>query len=598
MEDLLEPCKLYFDTLERKAASEAEKFFNNLVKESKINIEENKIASKKYENELSHIDEAKQKIKKYKELEIFFIILIVIFGLVRTIFMFQQLYTSFSLLPIFIPVYIVLLGLSIFLIIYLSKSNRKKIVLLRNKKNTHLNNSKELLDQCNKIISPLLSLFDYSDPDTVFQKVTPLVQLDLIFDKEKLAYIDYLTSCGVENTNKKSSLVYIKSGAINSVPFVILKSKNHYMGSKTYHGSLVVSYPVTYRDSEGHTHTEIRHETLFASVIKPYPEYYYDEYLHYASRKGENLSFNRRPFYLQKIDNEKQYNKFIEKNMKKILKEKKNSSTFTELNNDEFEVLFHALNRDNEQEFRLLFTPLGQKAIVHLIKNSPYGDDFTYKKVKKLNSIFASHSLIGDRSCNPANYYSYSYDICKEKFISYCKDYFKSIFFEVAPILSIPIFQQYKKERFTYNKDLFPYNYSRLDHEAVANLFSEDIDKSDTQTIRKTKYITSVNSWDIFEIISHGYKAIPRVDMIPRIAGNGKTYLVPVHYNEYVANVTYNTAALCYEKEKDAQIKKKYLSKDIIDRFSPYFKKKTYNVGNNKVYFLLSGSDYNIFNNK
>lgn len=596
MKDLLEPCKLYFDKLKTKVEEEAASFFDDLVKKSKMNVEENKIASTKYEQEVELLNSAKKQIKKYKTIEVLFIILNIVFGLTRTIFLIQQILNKFNALFVFIPIYVVLLGLSIFFSIYLSKTNRNNLISLKKQENQHLSLSNKLLDECNNLIKPLLSLFDSSDPDVIFQKITPLIQLDSVFDKEKLAYIDHLTNCGVENTNNKSSLVYIKSGSLNDNPFIILKFLNHYMGTKTYFGSKVVSYTVTYTDSEGRTRTTTRVETLTASVTKPYPEYYYSENLHYASNIASNLSFTRRPFYINKIEEEKKYTKFIEKSMKQILKDNKNSKTFTELNNDEFEVLFHATNRDNEQEFRLLFTPLGQQAMVSLIKDSPFGDDFTYTKEKKLNTIFASHSLLSDRSCQPSNYYSYSYDICKEKFINYNTEYFKSIFFEVAPILAIPIFQQYKKEKYQYNPSLYPYNFSRLDHEVIANLFSQDIDTSATKTIRKTKYIKSINSWDLFDIESYGFKEIPRVDMIPRVAGNGKTYLVPVPYKEYIPNVTSHHVAVLKEIDRDSNLKNKYLSNEVINKYIPYAKTNTYNISNNKVYFIINKYDSKIFN--
>ena len=596
MKDLLEPCKLYFDKLENKVIDESTKFFDSLVKESKMNVEKNKAASLKYEKEVECLNNAKKQLKKYNSIKVILIVLTIIFGLARTIFLIQQIISGFDIYYVLIPVYVVLLGLSIFFIIYLSKNNREKIISFKDLENKHLIKSKELLDECNRLISPLLSLFDYSDPDVIFQKVTPLVQLDTIFDKEKLAYIDSLTSCGVENTNIKSSLVFIKSGSINDVPFIILKFLNHYMGTKTYFGSRVVSYTVTYRDSEGRSRTTTRFETLTASVTKPYPEYYYSENLHFASNIASNLSFSRRPFYLKKINDEKAYQKYIDKNMKQILKDNSKSKTFVEINNDEFEVLFHAIDRNNEQEFRLLFTPLGQKSVVSLIKDSPYGDDFTYTKDKKLNTIFASHALLSDRSCDPKNYFSYSYEICKDNFIKYNTEYFKSIYFEAAPILSIPIFQQYRKERFNYDSKLYPYNYSRLDHEVIANLFSQNIDSSATKTIRKTKYEKSINSWDIFNIESHGFDEHSKVDMIPKVAGNGKTYLVPVHYKEYTPNITRHKVAALKTSEKTKDIKNKYFSGDLFSRYTKYAKNKSYSYSKNKVYFLIDKYDSNIFN--
>jgi hypothetical protein len=78
---------------------------------------------------------------------------------------------------------------------------------------------------------------------------------------------------------------------------------------------------------------------------------------------------------------DKDNDKFVASRVKDLdkLEEKavKAGKTFTKLGNDEFEAFFGADDRDNEVEYRLLFTPLAILNEMDLIKNpAPFGDDF------------------------------------------------------------------------------------------------------------------------------------------------------------------------------------------------------------------------------
>ena len=592
MNDLLNPCKLYFDVIEKKVREESESFFDNLVIKSKINVEENDISSANYENSLSDANKSQELLKKYKKVETLFIILIVVFSLIRTIYFIVEIFNNFSNLAIFLPTYIILLILTIYFIFYLSKINRMRIINQKNNYSLHSSKVDKYLEECKKQIEPLLSLFDSSDQDVIFSKISPIISLDKLFDKEKLAYLHEKFSLESSNTNQDSSIIYSKTGKISGLPFVILKTNNFYMGQKTYQGTRVVSYQVYYRDSEGRSRSRTQFETLIATITKPCPKYFVDEVLYYGNPLAANLSFSRSPFYLKKIDDTKSYEKYIEKQIKVIQKEKKKSDSFVQLNNDEFEVLFHALNRDNEREFRLLFTPLGQKSMVYLIKSSPYGDDFTFTKKKKLNLISSSHVLSSNRNCDPVNYYSYSIKKSKELFVSYSTNYYSSFFFELAPLLSIPIYQQTKKESFHFDKKKYPYNSSLYEHEEVANLFNRsDISISQTEIICKTEYIESISSWDIFDVISYGYRITPKVEMVPRVAGNGRTYLVPVPYDEYNQVVDKEKVALLQKDKRDNEIISSYFNEEFKNKIKPFIKNNKYFHSRNKVFFLISNYD-------
>ena len=133
--------------------------------------------------------------------------------------------------------------------------------------------------------------------------------------------------------------------------------------------------------------------------------------------------------------------------------EDKTKSNFTALGNKQFEALFHAWDRDNEVQFRLLFTPLAQKNYLDLIKNKePYGDDFSITKCKKLNTVYTEHSQYTDYVCDPSEFVSYSYQDSKNRFVEYNEKFFKSFYFDMATLLSIPLYQQYPTDDFIFNK--------------------------------------------------------------------------------------------------------------------------------------------------
>lgn len=61
------------------------------------------------------------------------------------------------------------------------------------------------------------------------------------------------------------------------------------------------------------------------------------------------------------------------------------SKSITLLANDEFEVLFRALNRNNEVQFRLLFTPLAQQNMIDLLLDKTEGFMMILHLPRKIN---------------------------------------------------------------------------------------------------------------------------------------------------------------------------------------------------------------------
>ncbi len=207
------------------------------------------------------------------------------------------------------------------------------------------------------------------------------------------------------------------------------------------------------------------------------------------------------------------------------------------MGNEEFDVLFGALDRDNEVQFRLLFTPLAQKNLLALIKDADgYGDDFTMVKSGCLNYISSQHSSDWDPDTDGAQFYSYSHDIARQNFINFNVAYFRSLYFDFAPLLSIPLYQQQKPHEYIY-KDFYDRNYTRHETEYAVNNMNVAAfapPEAKTTTILKTHFMATEGKSDKVCVTAYSYRTVDRVDFIPVLGGDGNFHNVPVPWVEYI----------------------------------------------------------------
>ena len=232
--------------------------------------------------------------------------------------------------------------------------------------------------------------------------------------------------------------------------------------------------------------------------------------------------------------------KYVKKESKKLVKKGEKSllsgDTYQTFGNEEFEVLFGGTNRNNELEYRLLFTPLAQKNLLDLIRNGkPYGDDFRFTKQNCLNYIESSHSQYFNFNADPRMYVSYDYDLCKEKFMSYNCEYFEALYFDLAPLMCIPLYQQHKSLEYLYNEEIDA-NFAEYEHERMANTFSPNElkhPKSTTSNIYKTKLIKKIGNSDMIRVTAHSFRGEPRITYVSVHGGDGMSHDVPVCWTEY-----------------------------------------------------------------
>ena len=83
----------------------------------------------------------------------------------------------------------------------------------------------------------------------------------------------------------------------------------------------------------------------------------------YGNEAAPDLKFSRKPTHANELS-EKQLEKKVKRGGKLLAKRSRRAieegRRFTEMASTEFEVLFGAADRNDEVQFRLLFTPLAQ----------------------------------------------------------------------------------------------------------------------------------------------------------------------------------------------------------------------------------------------
>ena len=350
----------------------------------------------------------------------------------------------------------------------------------------------------------------------------------------------------------------MQSGSILGNPFILERNFVREIRDHTYEGRLTIHWTTV--SGSGKNRTVIHHsQTLIAHVTKPRPEYFEETWLVYGNEAAPRLSFSRGPSGVEKM-NEKQLKKYVENFYNDLDKKTKNrgldKKPFTMMSNEEFEALFKAVNRDNDVEFRLLFTPLAQKNMLDLIKNGkPYGDDFHFIKNKELNYIKSAHMQKADIDSDPNRFRSHDYDKAKNYFVNYIDNYFTAFYFDFAPLLCIPLYQQHIAFEEIFKGTLDP-NLTSFETEVMANKFDQSLFKhidSSTPAILKREFVKkNGNEGDEVNIHAYSYKAIPHTEYVTKMGGDGLPHQVPVVWYEYIPleQVTPMAVQTCITTEK------------------------------------------------
>ena len=547
-----DPIDYYQKILKDEVNVNATKQIEELTKVSNIDTSENKILAKKVYQAKKKFDEQSKILSRYKILRGFLVFLCVvcfIFGIVGIALLVNGNSSLFPILAIAI-------GFSVGLILLLI------ILLVLNKKIQHINDTvlsyqkeynKQLALALNNLVG-LKNLFNYRQFVNLVNNSNTVISLDYEVSQKKLLMLENIYNLNL-SFDINESILDVYSGNIEKNPFLRVLLNTQKMKDVTYTGTRVVSWTETYRDSEGHTHTRVESETLVAHYSAPAPFYSDSSIIIYGNEAAPNLSFSRFPSGISKEDDEKDIEKFIKKKTKKIEKEAdkaiKKGKNFVNLANTDFESLFGALNRDNETEYRLLFTPLAQQNMTEIITSKePYGDDFAFIKRKKINFIYSRHSSNNIRF----NYYYFSnyfdYEKLKTDYVTMMNKEFASLYFDVAPILAIPLYQMH--EAGIYDPALENEQITLFEAEAFVNHMGENLfahPESTTRQVLKISRLHNNKESDVFKVSAHSFKAVSQVEVVPVMCRNGRIYDVPVTRYRYDPLVKESNVAITKIKE-------------------------------------------------
>ncbi len=533
---LLEPLKYYKYTLCDKIKNEFTAHFNSLVSSSGVNVEENRATVKKYKREQAHIEKVKKRLFWLKFLSVSLIVLSVI-AFLAFVFGIKVLAdgerkAGWIMLGVGAGVLILSIILNIKLV-------RPKIKNSQAILEAHMKNAAEYLALCEKQMEKLNSLFDNEDSFRIIEKCMPEIKFSRNFTNEaesrfhrEFDYLDFY--------DDDKSIVDALSGTIENNPFLFERYYEMRMGTGTYTGSLPISWTERRRDSKGNMRTVHRSQILYASLVKPKPYYALNTYLGYGASAAEDLCFSRAGSHVEDLTEEEREER-IKKGEKKLAKKAKKSlakgGNFREMLNTEFDVLFGATNRNHEVQFRVLFTPLAQKASLDLITSEVgYGDDFKFIKQKRFNIIRSEHAQKWRMHPTARLYRSYDIDDCHKKFMSFNQEYFKSLYFDFAPLMAIPAYHSDDgvEERPATE---FKSNYSKFEQECMANAVGVNAFKhpdSATDIILKTEFISKIGDIDRVSVSAYSFIAENRLDFVPTLGGDGRMHPVPVNWIEFL----------------------------------------------------------------
>ena len=550
--DLTEPLKAYNYFLKDAYHEAASNFFDGLANDNEVDIEANRETNRQIDNLNKKINEVNKRINLQKLLRIFTIIGMIGF-FIAAIVLIVVMVNNFRgwLIPIDLGLIVAGVGM-----IFLIRMFSKKIHLIAEELHKLQTKRDELINEARKQMQALNDAYDWNLPAKILTDTISLIQLDQYFDENKFYYLNKKYGFK-ENTEKNISSVFIQSGSILGNPFIIERNYVSEMVPHVYTGTLVIHW-TTVSGSGKDRHVVHHTQTLTATVTKPAAIYYYETWLVYGNDAAPRLSFSREPSKANKMD-EKQIKKFSEDFYrdleKKNQKAKPGQRTISLIPNEEFEALFNATDRDNDVEFNLLFTPLAQKNMLELIKSKkPYGDDFSFIKKKQLNYVKTNHAQNADYDSNPAQFHSYNYDQARDYFINHCDKYFTSLYFDLIPLLSIPLYQQHMSFEEIFKGTVDP-NLTSFETEVIANHYDQKYfkhEKSDTPATLKREFIKKNGVSDIVNIHAHSYQKIAHTDFVPKLGGDGLTHSVPVVWYEYVPleKVTSFAVQKCRTSEK------------------------------------------------
>ncbi len=424
----------------------------------------------------------------------------------------------------------------IIVIVYLFVRVHPRLKKLKTERDSLAETIDQLKNEAWEQMSPLNRLYDWDVLTRMMSKTVPRLEFDSYFTTQRLA--DLKTTYGWDDSfNAERSVLYSHSGLINGNPFVICRTRKMEMGTKTYCGTKTIHWTTRERDTDGKYHTVHHSEVLTASVTAPYPEYHEKTRLIYGNTAAPDLIFYRKQSGLAGKENSLSF-RWNRRSLRKKARKLSNAD-FAMMSNEEFEVAFNTSNRNNNQQFALLFTPLAQESMLRLLKDNEvgFGDDFDFDKHKMINTIIPDHMQELNLDMNPDQYRHFDFDKAEEDFYTINAHYFRAIYFSLAPLLCVPMYQQIRPPHEIYGRDMQRHS-AFWEHEALANFWGQDRFKHPacvTDCILKTKQNKGKDDdASTITVYAYGFRSEQRLTYISKWGGDGRLHRVPVYWDEYL----------------------------------------------------------------
>lgn len=529
IEDVYEPLAKFRDEFKEKFARLTREKFQALTATSGVDV----AANRKLVAEIYQLEARAVSVKRRKFWAGFFATLVLLAGgaLLAGGFLLKSFSSADRGVLVAIAAAVIPLG------ILLVRVYRRQAAMLKELLQVIAQKKSEAEEQ----MAPLNRLYTWDIPVKLIEATVPRLAFDPYFTERRLASLR--SQYGWDDRfNENKSILFSQSGVINGNPFVIGHYVEQEWGEKVYEGTRDISWRETYRDEKGRIQVVTRYQTLHAEVTKPIPVYPEHKVLIYGNDAAPNLNFSRKPSGLTG-----EASGFFEKRKKNSrLKELEayshnlsDDSNFTLMGNHDFEAWFFAKNRDNEVEFRMLFSPIAQIQMLKLMQDEKvgYGDDFTFFKQGKINALFSEHLNKSIIDTDPGRFRYWDYDAAAKFFQSFNEQYFKNIYFSFAPLLAIPLYQQMQSEEQIWKDVWGVRDTSFWEHEAVANYYGENQFRhaeSITRNILKTSVSERTSTACTIAVTAQGFRGEKRVDHVWVNGGNGNRYQVPVEWIEYL----------------------------------------------------------------
>lgn len=525
LKDIYDPLTEYVNVFRDRFKEVAEATFAELAEEAQVDIEANhEICRQVYSTE-DILSSVKTRIGWWTAWCVL-LWMVVVGGIIAIIVLQQEL--EMQILVVIAVVVMVA-------IVYLLMRVHPRLKVLKSERDGLVATVDQLKKEAWEQMSPLNRLYDWDVLTRMMSKTVPRLEFDPYFTTQRLADLKKVYNWD-DSFNAERSVIYSHSGLINGNPFVICRTRKMEMGSKIYYGSKTITWTTRERGSDGKYHTVRHSQVLTASVTAPYPEYFEKTRLIYGNTAAPDLIFYRKQSGLAGKEDSLSF-KWKKRSLRKKARNLSNAD-FAMMTNEEFEVAFNTSNRNNNQQFALLFTPLAQESMLKLLEDYEvgYGDDFDFEKHKMINTIIPNHMQELNLDMNPDQYRHFDYNKAKVDFYTINARYFRAIYFSLAPLLCVPMYQQIRPQHDIYGHDMQRRS-AFWEHEALANFWGQDRFKHPscvTDCILKTTQSQSQSDNSTITVHAHGYRSEQRLTYISKWGGDGRSHSVPVYWDEYL----------------------------------------------------------------